>query len=333
MSTVQDYQYRTTSADKRRLQAQQQQAQVRLARLKAQRAMALHQQALAEFNRQCQALANATARQKQALQDSQNHIDELAKQVTQLQLQLQNCKQRLVITEQQLNQAEQDLAIQLTTIKQLCDGMAEQDALLQQSIGIAEQTLQHSNELAAIGLDDAKQLTSVSAQTQQTATQFAELERQIQSLGRQMEFIRQNESLAPAAMTIILAMQENGYELKQSHSQEEMICYFEHQQHKYQMAIRVAPAIRQGEDIETWDMLAETFDTPGQQCLEELCDFDTAIEQIELGELVRVNRAPYPIYPKDDTSRGRQNRGVLPAPNSHLSRTSRNRRTSRLRAK
>ncbi len=50
----------------------------------------------------------------------------------------------------------------------------------------------------------------------------------------------------------------------------------------------------------------------GDLCLEELDDFDTAME--EIGELQRINHHPFTIYPKDESSRNREKHGILPSP-------------------
>jgi len=93
-----------------------------------------------------------------------------------------------------------------------------------------------------------------------------------------------------------------------------LIAYFKKADSEHQIAVRMTPAIRRGEDIKTWYLIAETFEMDGETCLEELDDFDTAMEEIDIGELQHIKHHPFPIYPKDESSRIREKRGVLPAP-------------------
>jgi len=295
MSTVQDYQYRVSENAKQQLEAERRRRELELARLKAERAEAQRRQREMELAQRKQE-ANVLSAQAALKND------------------LAKAEQALAQSKAQVNQAQNELQTQIQAVQNLQKDSDQEYAKLQSSLQQAQDTLEQTNRTASTGVQDTELLIDASARRLQMGNQIGELDQQIQTLQQEMNFVNLQAELQPAAMALLIGMQANGYELKSTLTQGDLICYFKQLDSEHQIAVRMSPAIRRGEDIETWDLLAETFNMEGDLCLEELDDFDTAMEEIDIGELQRINRHPFPIYPKDESSRNREKHGVLPSP-------------------
>ena len=131
-------------------------------------------------------------------------------------------------------------------------------------------------------------------------TQGPLIEQRLAQLDREMSFVSQNPELSSAALLTLIAMRTNGYELRQTASDRGLISYFEQEGTRHKIAVRMArlaptPDLRD----ERWELLAETCGAPGDQCLEEIMDFETAVQTLELGQLTRQGGR---VCPKDGTN-------------------------------
>jgi len=156
-------------------------------------------------------------------------------------------------------------------------------------------------------LDDMARAVNEGAQL---AAKQMKIENRLHNVETELRFLTRNAAIQPAALITLEAMQENGYTLREVETEEGLTSYFEQKETEHQIAVRIAPPVRQGENIQSWEMLAETFKMAGETCLMEIEDFETSIEAMDIGELKRGHR----VYPKDDRSRSAEKRGAIPPP-------------------
>jgi len=349
MSAVHNYGYQISESERRRLEAERQRRELELARQRAEQAQremqrqaelaaqrrreqeqrerqrqaelaaqrrreqaqAIHQETIARsqaYQRETQRTLQA---QQQTLQASQAKATELSSQAATLQTSLAETERALEASRTQVAQAQADLKTKIAAATALHKAAEQEEPQLKDSINQAQDTLLQVEKLAAIGIEDADALVRLAAQGHDMDKKTTELNQQIQHLEQEINFVTQQAELQPAAMAVLMGMQKNGYELRDTLSKDGLIYYFEKADSKHQIAVRMNSATRAGEDTQRWDLLAETFEMVGETCLEELADFDTAMEEIGIGDLQRGN---YRVYPKDDRSRQREKRGILPSP-------------------
>jgi DNA repair exonuclease SbcCD ATPase subunit len=310
MSTTQSYNYQAQENERRRLEAERQQRELELARLRAEQAQAIHQETIARSQASQRETQRTLQEQQQTLQASQAKATELSSQAASLQTSLAATERALEASRAKVVQAQTDLQTQIAAAKRLHHEAGQEEQQLKDSINQAQDTLQQVENVAAIGIADADALVRVAGQGHEMDKTTIEINQQIQRLEQEINFVTQQAELQPAAMAVLMGMQQNGYELRDTLSKEGLIYYFEKADSKHKIAVRMASATRAGEEVQRWELLAETFEMVGETCLEELADFDTAMEEIGIGELQRGN---YRVYPKDERSRQREKRGVLPS--------------------
>jgi chromosome segregation ATPase len=364
MSTRQDYNYNLSESERRRLEAERQRRELELARQRAEQArlemqrnaeiaaqrrreqeqrekqrqaelvaqrrreqaQAIHQETIARsqaYQRETQRTLQA---QQQTLQASQAKATNLSSQAATLQTSLTDTERALEASRTQVAQAQANLKTQIAAATALHQAAEHEEQQLKNSINQAQDTLLQVEKLAAIGIEDADAWKRIAAQGHDMDKNTTELNQQIQHLEQEINFVTQQAELQPAAMAVLMGMQKNGYELRDTLSKDGLIYYFEAADSKHQIAVRMNSATRAGEDSQRWEMLAETFEMVGETCLEELADFDTAMEEIGIGELQRGN---FRLYPKDERSRQREKRGILPSPKPHRKSKTKNKNQSR----
>ena len=288
MSTRQSYQINLAEVARRRAALELSRRSLHLANLKAARVQSeLHQ----------------TAEQlRQIRTDGLNQrVDELERDLARHRQALASCREEIAGAKAQLNQ-------EMAALKEVACDVARERELLVQAMAQAEQTLDQIDRLSQLNLAGAEDLARAARETSQLAGKQIQLEQEIAAVERAVRFVSLKAELAPAAMTTLMCMEANGYQLGETDSRDMLTFYFQKAERDHQIAVRLAPV---KEDGATWDLLAETFEMQGTECLEELDDFETAMEDLELGRLVRGD---FRVYPKDDRDPPQRVWGKIPKP-------------------
>jgi hypothetical protein len=119
----------------------------------------------------------------------------------------------------------------------------------------------------------------------------------IDQLDRELAFVVRAGAYDSAAMATLLAMEANGYQLRDVTSGEELVSTFEDKDSARRIEVRLAKVGLAESEQELWTLAAETHDMHGEECLRELADFETAlVEELDLGQLQLQSRH----YPKHD---------------------------------
>ena len=127
----------------------------------------------------------------------------------------------------------------------------------------------------------------------------SEIESQLHNVETEIRFLTLHAEMQPAALITLQAMRENGYEFRAVETAEGLTTYFEQKETNHQIAVRIAKPVHEGEDIYTWDILAETFEMTDETCLLEIEDFETSVKVMGIGNL---KRGKFRVYPKDERS-------------------------------
>ncbi len=283
MSTVQSFQYTVDPAETMRLQ--------RLAE-ESRKLEILQLQAQQNANRLYEQLSAITA-EKKKLMALDGKIAESRQTLDHLDGQLNLCRTELI-------KAEKNLAAQIQQTKQLhADLLAEQQSF-QQSFATAQNVLTDINRITQTAMDHVEDITSAIAQGAAFTAHQTEVNQRLHEVETELRFLTRHADIQPAALITLEAMRENGYRLREVISAEGLTSYFEHMKTAHQIAVRIQQPARQGESLQTWDMLAETFNMSGETCLSELEDFELSVDAAGCGHL---KRGEYRVYPKDGCSK------------------------------
>lgn len=187
-------------------------------------------------------------------------------------------------------------------------------AALQTTLGIAASGLQSTMCDAQSNLDTIARASSASAAfadviagatrrgNQERETVEATLSR-IDQLDRELSFVVRDGAYDAAAMATLLAMEANGYQLREVASGQELVSMFEEKDSQRRIEVRLKKLGPTAEDQERWTLAAETFEMQGEQCLGVIADFETAlVDKLALGELQRQSRQ-YPKRDRDSASK------------------------------
>ncbi len=148
-------------------------------------------------------------------------------------------------------------------------------------------------------------LPAASVEVDQRALQ-EKLERSAQ-LGTELTFLLRDPRLLTPAVLTLLAMQGNGYDLRETLSKDGLIGYFVSTDRTHQVAVRHRPAAgpsafqQQLEEETAYQMEVETFQQEGDACLDVLEDF---VLGLEATEMAGVTWAAPRHYPKRDGDSG-----------------------------
>ncbi len=301
MSTRQSYSYLEEAQAEHRRQAELGRRQLRLAQDRAERAAAAHRQAAAAHHRARQGLASVERQSAAA-----------ASEAAATRQALGALERDLESSRAQLATAQQELTVEIDRVGRLESAAAAEAVEMAEAMRDAQHSLDAVVELAGAAAESVAELSP--AEGERLQARQNELEESIRQLESEVRFLTQDAALAPASMVTLLAMESNGYRLRDTLTREGLVSYFERQGAAHQIAVRMAPAERRGEAVERWDLVAETFGLRGEDCLFEIEDFETAVEELELGDLVPGNR----VYPKDDRgvrlAGGRRDASLKPLP-------------------
>ena len=220
----------------------------------------------------------------------------MEKQIDDSKHKLDQLNSQLELARTELINAERNLDKQLELTRQLGNELSAEQQSLQQSISLAQNVLNDVTRISQVSSAHVEDLALSIKQEAEFSTQQAELDQRLHDVEVEVRFLTLHADMQPAALVTLEGMLENGYRLRESVSDEGLTSYFEHAQTAHQIAVRIQQPVRQGENIQTWDMLAETFNMTGEICLAELEDFELSCEAKEYGQL---QRGDYRVYPKD----------------------------------
>lgn len=321
MSAEHSYQFRVQAAERARLEALVKQRHLQQARLRFEQAQrALEQQRLRQ---RAQRLSEQDQRD---LADARRQLDQLGREQAdqaargrELQHETAALRQNLPRTTSALTGAERQLALaraaledQIAATKTLGAGTEREHLLLQSAIGDAKASLANTDRTAERGVQQAEALGAAASAGNRLAQAQAEVAEQLQQVERELRFLNVNADLQPAAMAVLAGMEANGYRLQETLIRGDLTAYFAHCDADRTIAVRLVPDRRPGEQPERWELLAETFAMAGDTCLDELKNFDTAMETLALGELLAVGGVRN--FPKAEHSGELERSGSLPRP-------------------
>jgi hypothetical protein len=303
MSTHQVYRYEESSAAAQRRAAELAQRELRLSQGRAAQATVAHQrvlQRLGESGRRASAVAAAQRRSRQALDAVGAREATLAHELAATRQDLTQLAWEAEATRAALEAAEQAVRAELARAARLEAEIGCEASRMAEAIAEAEGTLA---EISALGRATAESLGELSpAEGEALAARQREIESRVR-------FLTQDAATAPVAMMTLLAMEANGYHLRETVSQQGLVAYFTRADAAHQIAVRTRPAARDGESAARWEVAAETFGMTGESCLYEIEDFETAVEDLDLGRLLPGDR----VYPKDEPGRAALGRAARAA--------------------
>lgn len=305
MSGRQPYDYALDRAEAARAAAEAQRREVELARLRAERLAALHAERMAISRENERLRSSLLGSQAHALAGQQAELDALAQRARAAGFALSSLESQIQASAFELERARAELHVQMDRLAGLQRDARLQEAALAATLAEAGQTLGRVEGLQSANAETLAALVDAFAAGRASGAVQSGLEERIRQLEAEVAFVTQRADLAPVAMVTLQVMESNGYRLQGTLGREEMIVYFQKEGAAHQIAVRMAPVARSGEDVQRWDLLAETFDVKGEACLAELDDFETAVEERGIG---RLRRKEGRVYPRDDSQ------ALLPKP-------------------
>ncbi|HYO13835.1 MAG TPA: hypothetical protein VE685_11635 [Thermoanaerobaculia bacterium] len=305
MSTRQPYDYALERVEAARAAAEAQRRSVELARLRAERAASIHAQGLALSREHERARSAQLGRQARALEGQQAALGALSQRAQAAGFALNALEDQVRESGLELERTRAELRLQMDRLAGLERDARLQEAALAATLAEAEQTLGRVESLQSANAETLAALIDASAAGRALGAGQSGLEDRIRQLEAEVSFVTQRADLSPVAMVTLQAMESNGYRLQGTLGREELVVYFQKESAAHQIAVRMAPIARPGDEVQRWDLLAETFDMKGETCLGELDDFETAVEERGLG---RLRRKEGRVYPRDDSQ------ALLPKP-------------------
>ena len=296
MSFRQPMDYELAAAARTRAAAETQRRAAELARARAERSAAIYGETAA-IAREHQRLANERlSQQAGALSLQQAELDRLGERARACGVRLDNLGAQLEESRRELERVQGELRTQMQQLSALESAACGLETALRATLDEAGRTLSQVEATARAALDSTTALAAAASSGREFAAGQARLEAHIRQLETEIRFVTQRAELAPVAMVTVEAMEQNGYRLRETVSEQGLIAYFQKEDAEHQLAVRLAPAGPAGEDEGRWDLLAEAFGMKGPACLEELDDFETA-----LADQGRLRRKGSRVYPRDDS--------------------------------
>ncbi len=305
MSSRQPYEYGLERAAALRAAAETERRRAEAARLRTERVAAIHAQGLA-FSREHERLRSAQlGSQARSLAGQQAALSALSQRAQAAGFALNTLEDQVRANGLELEQARTELRAQMDRLASLEKAACLQEASVATTLAEAQETLGRVEGLQSAGTETLMALVDAFSAGRAFSAAQSSLEERIRQLEAEIAFVSQRADLAPVAMVTLQAMESNGYRLQGTLGREEMVVYFQKEDAAHQIAVRMVPAGKSADEVERWDLLAETFGMKGEACLEELDDFETAVEEKGIG---RLRRKEGRIYPRDDSQ------AVLPKP-------------------
>lgn len=312
MSVRQPLDYELEQEARMRAAAEEQRRIAELARARVEQAAAIHRE-IAAIAREHQRLAKAQlSKQASALSRHQTELDKLGERARAAGVRLDNLEARLAESRLELERTEAELRSQMQKLAALEAAACGLETAVRATLDEAARTLSQVEDAARGNVASTGALTEAASSGREFVETQARLEADIQQLEVEVRFITQRAELAPMAMITVEAMEQNGYRLRETISRDGLIAYFQKEGAEHQLAVRLAPTGRPGENKGRWDLLAEAFDMKGPVCLEELDDFETA-----LAEQGRLRRKGSRLYPRDDSQAVLPHRPPRPVRRAH----------------
>lgn len=294
MSTRQSWEYAPDRSAAARAAVAEAERRLRLERQRAERAMIAYRQNLdrvRESERRGRQAAAEHARNRRSLDRLAGREAALAGELSSARRDLDGLARDLEASRSALAAAEAAVEAELACAARLAAEVGAQSEVIAGAIGDAQTAL---GELADLGRASAESVRELSpAEREAMAARQRDLEAGIRRLEAEVRLLAHDEATAPAALMTLLAMEANGYHLRETVSAEGLVAYFEHADAAHQIAVRTRPAKRDRAEA-CWQMTAETFGLAGESCLFEIEDFETAVESLDLGLLAPGDR----VYPK-----------------------------------
>jgi hypothetical protein len=264
--------------------------QAELARLQAAQAMAEAARRRAEHERQ---LAQAG----QSLDAIDRSVQTASAQLGELDRIVEQARHSLHAANEHLRQcAAQAAALQSETEDALCD--------FTKAIQNTRSAAEGLTHLANSNIDSLDSLTAHRATTEEWAKRITDLQEDIRHKQAECDFLAQVEASRPSAAAVLLAMEGNNYQLRETVKQGDLIAYFQKQDAEQIIAVRIKVPENTSVAASVFEMIeAETFNSSDPECLGELDDFETA-----LADRIPIRRAGQRIYPRADGA------SVLPHP-------------------
>lgn len=318
MSTYGTYQLSAAEQEaRRRAEEAATQRRLELRRLQTEQAAAVHRETLALASRYERQSAATLRHQGQALAAADAQVTQGTKDMARMGTDLRAIESRLAASERDLSLARRELEVEMGRVAALSAAVGAEQTKLGETLRQAEATLGWAGKVAAANQAQAEELGREAVASDALLSQQGGLEARIRQLDAELRLLTQREDLAPAALITLEAMTANGYRLVETATAGELIVYFRKESADHHLAVRLAKVSRPGENLDRWDLLAETFGLGDETCLAELEDFESGIEEVGW---TRLQATGEPVYPKDDRSPTR--RGALPAPSSRAGRRS-----------
>ena len=199
-----------------------------------------------------------------------------------------------------------------TQMKALEEDLARDRTAMQTEVGSAAEHMVQAEQSAIQGVLFLNTLDALDLDGSKLEAQQRLIAQQLNQLNREVSFVTRDAALSPAAMLTLTAMRTNGYALRETLGEQGLISYFEQEGTGHHIAVRMAQVGPvPGTGTERWDLLAETCGPPGNQCLEEMLDFETAVQLLDLGQLKRKGGR---VCPKDGTDYAAEQWVSLPPP-------------------
>ena len=180
------------------------------------------------------------------------------------------------------------------------------------------QALSNADRSAQAALQGLDRWDALTDQFERHQASCQALEATLLQGDREMGLVFRSGEADVAAMSMLLAMEQNGYVLRTVEDDGGSVSYFEQAKTGHAIAVRLTPEARRAESEQAWSLLAETFGIQGPGCLSELDDFETAFEAQDLGRLEVVPNVR--IYPKDDSGRQIKGPGRIKPPRRQTDR-------------
>jgi hypothetical protein len=339
MSAQHSYQFSAAAQQRAHAEAMAQQRRIELQRLRLEQAM--HVQArtraaqraasgLARDNARTAAQAQSQLGSAQrAASRQRSQLGEMKGQTRRLRSGLKEHEHQLAQTKTEIARIRADLDRQIAAARAMHVETDRERSLLQAAIGQAHASIERCDELVGAGEAATAALGQADAAGRDLADAAEDFTSRIAELERELTFIDCHERTLPAAMAVLAGMTASGYRLRETLTRGELTAYFAKADGDHQIAVRVVPERRPGEQTERWEVLAETFGMVGQECVDELDDFDSAMEEIDLGEL--ISKGPLCNYPKAERTGEPERPGTLPAPQAAMRHSGTTRTPGKLR--
>ncbi|MBY0429578.1 MAG: hypothetical protein K2Q10_00145 [Rhodospirillales bacterium] len=261
MSTVQSYEFQASPEQRMRAQLEIENRHLELVRLQIQRRTEVIEAALGTTAAQ----AEETRQELKALASA------------------------LDVVARQLSDERQRLAACRKNTKRLSQAVEGEVTALRAAVKAGNAALRHADAIANAAGKTAEAIGQAEASR---AGKLSALDDEVSQLRHQLDMVLRNPACAVPAIATLTGMEELGYRLSKVPDTEELLVEFVRDGAR--IAVRLQAAERKGDDAAVWNALLDTEGMTGAACLEELDDFDTAVINLDFGDLQRGNIRLYP---------------------------------------